>query len=82
MTLFQVSDRDNRENSGDSRGKATFFLKELRARDIVLLIHFLADVTQCLGMLSKAFQQVEATVSDIHEMTEVTIKLLLKYKEK
>jgi hypothetical protein len=78
--LSQV--KDNSATSADQRGKAKNYLSHLQKKDTVLYLHHLMDVAETLSTLSVAQQKTDATVSDIHDTLQVTIKLLQKYEKR
>ena len=73
---------DNNESTADARGKAKNYVNCLLNRQTVMYLHLLLDVTEALKALSLTLQKKDATVADIHDTLNITVKTLSKYKAK
>lgn len=73
---------DDRVSRGESSAKARNFIKTLQRKDVILFMHFLLDVVDCLTKVSLVFQLRESSACDIYNEIEAAKAVLATYKDK
>ncbi|PIK53263.1 putative zinc finger protein [Apostichopus japonicus] len=72
--------KEHNQTSNDSKGKSAGFLKLLLSRPFLGFLHFMVDVTNILGRLSRTFQRMDMNLPEMPKLVKDTVTSLDKLK--